>query len=118
VVLLAACGFVLVPTAGLAGQTTFVKLIELTGRGKANSSTFRIRSSSIQIAYNFSTCTGGSGGSFIVDLVGPVSHPYNHYYVNRTGTHGKGKVTRYPAPGKYHVSVDSTCHWTVTVFGR
>ena len=117
-VLLAAGGLALaVPTLGIAGPSgaqSFHKLIEFTGKGPKNSRTFRIKSSSIQVAYSFSTCPNGSG-DFIVDLVG---RGFNHIVVNRMGSHGKKRVWAYPRPGQYHLSVNTTCRWYVSVWGK
>jgi hypothetical protein len=118
-VLLAACGVVVLPTAGLAGPTAeraTHKLIEFTGASRKSSRMFSITSSSIRVGYAFSQCTGQDDtGNFIVDLVGK---GVNKIVVNVSGTQGKAKVRAYPRPGRYRITVDSNCRWTVAVFGR
>lgn len=118
-VLVAACGVVLLPTAGLAGPTAeraTHKLIEFTGASRKSSRIFRITSSSVRVGYAFSQCMGPDDtGNFIVDLVGK---GVNKIVVNVSGTQGKAKVRAYPSPGRYRITVDSNCRWTVAVFGR
>lgn len=116
-VLVAACGLVLLPTAGLAGQTrgqTLQKLIQFTGKGTKNSQPFRIKSTSVRVAYSYTGCPNGSD-SFIVDLVG---RGFNHIVVSVYGSHGRKRVLAYPRPGKYHLTVNTRCSWTVAVYGH
>lgn len=118
VVLLAACAFVLVPTVGLAaqrGEQGWVKLIGITGSGAKNSSTFHIKSKSIQVAYSYSHCPA-KGGNLFVDLVG--RRRPTRQLVSVQGPGGKKRVWAYPHPGTYHLSVSSVCRWYVSVYGH
>src|SRR6476620_10433449 len=118
VVLLVACGVVLVPTVGLAEQSggqALQKLFELTGAGHKNTTAFRIKSKSIRIAYSYSHCPA-TGGNLFVSIV----HPrVNRSVLSVQGPLSKkGRVWAYPKPGTYHLSISSVCRWYIAVYGH
>jgi hypothetical protein len=118
VVVLAACGFVLVPAAGLAGQSGshgWQQLIKITGNGHKDSSTFHIPSKSIQVAYSYGHCQPKVGNLF-VDLVS--RRGVTREVVAVQGAGGKKRVWAYPKPGTYHLSISSVCRWYVAVYGH
>jgi hypothetical protein len=118
VVLLVACGFVLVPTVGLAGQSSgqgLQKLIALSGAGHKNSTAFHIKSTFVQIAYSYSHCPATGGNLFVSLVRRGMSREYVHVQGPATKS---GRVRAYPRPGTYHLSISSVCRWYVAVYGH